>query len=60
MFPPGWMNSSSAYTDFSLSYDDFVSSTYVRLRRIRELLHAGLIDDMLRLQPSALLPQSAS
>jgi nucleoside-diphosphate-sugar epimerase len=49
-----------AYTEFGLSYDDFVSSTYVRLRRVRELLDAGLIDDMLRLQPSASLPQSGS
>src|ERR1700689_4185963 len=50
----------SAYTEFGLSYDDFVSSPYVRLRRVRELLDAGLIDDMLRLQPSASLPQSGS
>jgi nucleoside-diphosphate-sugar epimerase len=46
------------YTDFSFSHDDFVSSTYVRLRRIRELLSAGLIDDMLRLQTSASLQSS--
>ena len=39
-----------AYTNFNFSHDDFVSSTYVRLRRIRELLSDGLIDDMLRLQ----------
>ncbi len=45
-----------AYTDYDFSHDDFVSSTYVRLRRIRELLSAGLVDEMLRLQPSALLP----
>jgi nucleoside-diphosphate-sugar epimerase len=49
-----------AYTEFGLTYEDFVSSTYVRLRRVRELLDAGLIDDMLRLQPSASLPQSDS
>jgi nucleoside-diphosphate-sugar epimerase len=47
-----------AYTDFSFSHDDFVSSAYVRLRRIRELLSAGLIDDMLRLQASAPLQSS--
>jgi nucleoside-diphosphate-sugar epimerase len=50
----------AAYTEFGLSYDDFVSSTYVRLRRVRELLDAGFIDDMLRLQPSSSLPQSGS
>ena len=42
-----------AYTDYDFSYDDFVSSRYVRLRRIQELLSDGLIDEMLRLQPSA-------
>lgn len=44
-----------AYTKFNFSHDDFVSSSYVRLRRIHELSSAGLIDDMLRLQPSAQL-----
>jgi nucleoside-diphosphate-sugar epimerase len=37
-----------AYTKHGLSYDDFTSSRFVRLRRIRELLSAGLLDDMLR------------
>src|SRR5690348_5432104 len=37
-----------AYGQFDLSYADFCSSRYVRLRRIRELLEAGLLDDMLR------------
>ena len=32
------------------TYDDFVSSRFVRLRRISELLSAGLVDDMLRRQ----------
>jgi nucleoside-diphosphate-sugar epimerase len=49
-----------AYTDWNFSHDDFVSSAYVRLRRIQELLSTGLIDDMLRLQPSAPLPASNS
>jgi hypothetical protein len=44
-----------AYTDYHFSHEDFVASTYVRLRRIRELLSAGLIDDMLRRQPGAVL-----
>jgi nucleoside-diphosphate-sugar epimerase len=37
-----------AYTEHGLTYDDFTSSRYVRLRRIRELLDAGLLDGMLR------------
>jgi nucleoside-diphosphate-sugar epimerase len=41
----------AAYTRSHLSYDDFTSSRFVRLRRIRELLSAGDIDDMLRRQP---------
>ena len=39
---------SKAYTDYGLSYQDFTSSRYVRLRRIRELLDAGFLDGMLR------------
>ncbi len=46
------------YTDYNFSHDDFVSSTYVRLRRINELLSAGLVDEMLRRQPGALLANS--
>ena len=38
----------SAYTEHCLTYDDFTSSRYVRLRRIRELLDAGLVDGLLR------------
>jgi nucleoside-diphosphate-sugar epimerase len=41
------------YTDYEFSHDDFMSSRYVRLRRIRELLSAGIVDDMLRRQSSA-------
>jgi len=37
-----------AYTEHGMTYDDFISSRFVRLRRIRELLSAGLLDDMLR------------
>ncbi len=36
-----------AYTSFGLTYDDFVSARYVRLRRIRELLAIGAVDGML-------------
>ena len=41
-----------AYTEYDFSHEDFVSSSFVRLRRIQELLSAGIVDDMLRLQPS--------
>lgn len=37
-----------AYRRCGLTYDDFLSSRYVRLRRIRELLSADLLDEMLR------------
>jgi nucleoside-diphosphate-sugar epimerase len=39
---------SRAYTEHGFTYDDFTSPRFVRLRRIRELLSAGLVDDMLR------------
>ncbi|HYK33961.1 MAG TPA: SDR family oxidoreductase [Streptosporangiaceae bacterium] len=37
----------SAYLKHGLTLEDFESSRYVRLRRIRELLKADMIDDML-------------
>jgi len=40
----------AAYTKHGLTYDDFTSARFVRLRRIRELLSAGLVDEMLRRQ----------
>jgi nucleoside-diphosphate-sugar epimerase len=46
----------AAYTKHNLGYEDFVSSRFVRVRRIRELLSAGLVDEMLRLQTSGPLP----
>ena len=36
------------YTAHGLTYEDFTSSRYVRLRRIKELLTAGEVDEMLR------------
>lgn len=42
----------NAYLTHGLTYDDFVSSRYVRLRRINELLKADVIDDMLRPGPA--------
>lgn len=41
-----------AYTKHRLSYEDFGSSRFVRLRRVNELLEAGVVDDMLRRQTS--------
>ncbi|MGO8726800.1 MAG: NAD-dependent epimerase/dehydratase family protein [Streptosporangiaceae bacterium] len=45
-----------AYARAGLTYDDFTSSRFVRLRRIRELLSAGLLDDMLRRQATGQFP----
>lgn len=36
------------YTKYGLTYEDFTGSRHVRLRRIRELLIAGEIDELLR------------
>jgi hypothetical protein len=33
-----------------MTYDDFTSPRFVRLRRLRELLDQGLLDDLLRRQ----------
>jgi nucleoside-diphosphate-sugar epimerase len=41
-----------SYIRYGLSYEDFISSRFVRLRRIKELMAAGTVDDMLR-RPSA-------
>jgi hypothetical protein len=41
-----------AYTRHGLTYDDFISARFVRLRRIRELVSAGLVDDMLAARPA--------
>jgi nucleoside-diphosphate-sugar epimerase len=54
--PAGVQELVRAYTEYRFSYDDFVSSRYVRLRRINELLEAGLVDDMLRRRASAPAP----
>jgi nucleoside-diphosphate-sugar epimerase len=37
-----------SYTKYGLTYEDFTSSRFVRLRRIKELMTAGKLDDMLR------------
>jgi nucleoside-diphosphate-sugar epimerase len=46
----------AAYAKHGLTYDDFTSSRFVRLRRIRELLSAGIVDDMLRRHTDEHLP----
>jgi nucleoside-diphosphate-sugar epimerase len=45
-----------AYTEHGMTYDDFTSSRFVRLRRIRELLSAGLLDEMLRRHSRGCVP----
>ena len=45
-----------AYTEQNLTYDNFVSSRFVRLRRIKELSSAGLVDEMMCRQSSDPFP----
>lgn len=54
--PEGVSELVRAYTEHGLSYQDFTSSRFVRLRRIRELLSAGLLDEMLRRQSAGQFP----
>ena len=49
-----------AYAQHGFTYDDFTSPRFVRLRRIRELLSAGLLDDMLRRQTDDRFPASGT
>ncbi len=46
----------AAYAKYGLTHDDFTSSRFVRLRRIRELLAAGVVDEMLRRKDGELPP----
>ena len=46
-----------AYARHGLTYDDFMSARFVRLRRIRELLSASLVDEMLRRQTTEPFPE---
>ena len=50
----------SAYAKYGLTYEDFVSSRFVRLRRIRELLSAGVVDEMLRRKTDQPLSEAAT
>jgi nucleoside-diphosphate-sugar epimerase len=45
----------AAYAEHGLTYDDFTSSRYVRLRRIKELLDDGVVDGQLRRVARAVL-----
>jgi nucleoside-diphosphate-sugar epimerase len=54
--PDGVDELAGAYARNGLTYDDFMSARFVRLRRIRELESAGLIDDMLRRRTSGAFP----
>jgi nucleoside-diphosphate-sugar epimerase len=38
----------ASYTRYGLSYEDFTSSRFVRLRKIKELMAAGTVDEMIR------------
>jgi nucleoside-diphosphate-sugar epimerase len=49
-----------AYTERGMTYGDFTSSRFVRLRRIRDLLSAGLLDDMLRRETVGRRPERAA
>jgi nucleoside-diphosphate-sugar epimerase len=49
-----------AYSGHGFTYDDFTSSRFVRLRRLRELLSAGLVDEMLRRQTGERPPMPSS
>jgi nucleoside-diphosphate-sugar epimerase len=46
----------TAYGQRGFGHDHFISPSFVRLRRIQELLSAGLIDPMLRRQTDAPFP----
>ena len=42
----------AAYRDHGLRYEDFTSSRFTRLKRIKELMSEGVLDDLLRRQLS--------
>ena len=43
----------AVFESVGLTPEEFTSSRFTRLKRIRELLDAGVIDELLRLQPAA-------
>jgi len=50
----------AAYREYGLTYDDFTSSRFTRLRRVRELLDAGALDEDLRRRGDASLLRQPS
>jgi len=54
--PDGVIQLVCAYAQHGLTHKEFLSSRFVRLRRIRELLSAGLLDQMLRRQTKERFP----
>jgi len=46
--PAGVIELLAAYRRYGLSYQDFTSSRYIRLRHVQELLDSGQVDDSLR------------
>ena len=47
-----------AYSETKLTLEQFTGSRYVRLKRIDELLHGGLLDNGLRWQQSPVVPST--
>ncbi len=58
--PDGIDELARAYTEQEMTYDDFNSSRFVRLRRIHDLLSVGLLDDMLRRETMGDRPAAAA
>jgi len=54
--PAGVDELAGAFAEHGLTQDDFESSRYIRLRRIRELLSLGLMDEMLHRKDNAPFP----
>jgi nucleoside-diphosphate-sugar epimerase len=50
----------NAYERYGFTYQDFTSSRYVRLRRLEELLEAGVVDELLRRTARATSPREVS
>jgi nucleoside-diphosphate-sugar epimerase len=50
----------AAYADHGLTAEEFASSRFTRLKRILELLDAGAIDDLLRLQSATASAEGAA
>lgn len=48
----------ASFTKYGLSYDDFTSPRFVRLRRIKELIADGVFDEMLRRSAAAQAPST--